>query len=861
MMKYNKYPIWCFLCICLFILASCVDDDKPDPITERQITFEMVIVDGSGQTRMTDTQEDALNTVDVLGFKKTGGLCAFAATANHVSGSTYKVILTDDYSEVMFFAFLINYPTAGVPTLSSLVGKTYTNILNTLIIPEAKMPTTSIPMFGVSKGVVINTNNLISSIPDAVRLFRMVAKIDVWNQNDLGAAGADYYHNFEMTEVRLSNRATSGYLGHDTLHIKNYTAGVPDGILYYLNAPYPWQPSTINLSTKDITYALTTATPKKAEKVEASIYTFERPEPVANEDSTYLVIKGLYKGKKGNDNGVPSEYKVYIPELDYSTNPAKPKSGGKECGSILRNHHYTIKIGKVSPAKLEYKLQVVPWTNVKDSTVFEKTYNLDANPQKIILDPIDVGNSYTEKLSFFSDYMWQYGLYHDMACTDTITNRLPDGENPWFKVIIPSGIEGSKNADGYYPVIPKDSKIGIDVYAETKNEADTVRYGYIKFTGYAKHDFKDTIYARMSVVTEIRQWNFKVEPANCYLVDNLFPKKFNIPLLQIKRAMNDDVIPNNWIANPAKLKAQVYWTDRHVFDKIDEGLFDVGSAVVHRVEYTAGATWEEKYITVTPGTGVGNAGIILYEDMNGIDGYQAKTSDVIRWSWHIWNINNIPYESKWMDRNLGAHVTKSGDLSSVGFFYQWGRKDPLPGLGAWDISEATEQTVHTAKVLFAPGASEYIKDSGPTNVQQTVSSPMTAFWDWKDKATYTSWNETTNPCPAGYKVPAATDWPTSDWQGKIGEFFVFTNNGKPNVNELNRYGEYNAACGGYYPAGGHGFDKSGENPEYRDHVVDSSKKGYYWTINPGVAFTFQTGVGTESKSKTFGAPIRCVKNK
>ncbi|MCD8262654.1 MAG: hypothetical protein LUD15_15250 [Bacteroides sp.] len=86
-------------------------------------------------------------------------------------------------------------------------------------------------------------------------------------------------------------------------------------------------------------------------------------------------------------------------------------------------------------------------------------------------------------------------------------------------------------------------------------------------------------------------------------------------------------------------------------------------------------------IVVTPGSEPGNAVIAVTDN-----------SDNIHWSWHIWvvdtNENFDPYNEstdwhnfryyQFLDRNLGALSADGENPESMGFHYQWGRKDPFP---------------------------------------------------------------------------------------------------------------------------------------------------------------------------------------
>ena len=156
---------------------------------------------------------------------------------------------------------------------------------------------------------------------------------------------------------------------------------------------------------------------------------------------------------------------------------------------------------------------------------------------------------------------------------------------------------------------------------------------------------------------------------------------------------------------------------------------------------------DQIYFRVAEGFHPGNAVIAAKNDMG-----------VIMWSWHIWvpetRITEDFYgvsRRKSMSRNLGALVDASTDgasAESAGLFYQWGRKDPFPGVGDFASGEPVMVT-----------GQEMTLYGGQMTTAKSLKNP-TAFADFDGH-----WNGATkedllystktmyDPCPPGYKVP------------------------------------------------------------------------------------------------------------
>ena len=171
-------------------------------------------------------------------------------------------------------------------------------------------------------------------------------------------------------------------------------------------------------------------------------------------------------------------------------------------------------------------------------------------------------------------------------------------------------------------------------------------------------------------------------------------------------------------------------------------------------------------------------------------------SEKILWSWHIWMpqtpITTVS-ESEFagtevMSRNLGALVDTPADeiapVESFGLLYQWGRKDPFPGIG--DVTDGT-----AAKVAGIARTVDTTKDA--VLVTDAIENPTVFYYqssgDWHtegESVAKTLWKNGTktvyDPCPNGYRLPSRDKSYTffnsdSEFSGKVGrheDLYSFT---------------------------------------------------------------------------------------
>jgi len=135
----------------------------------------------------------------------------------------------------------------------------------------------------------------------------------------------------------------------------------------------------------------------------------------------------------------------------------------------------------------------------------------------------------------------------------------------------------------------------------------------------------------------------------------------------------------------------------------------------------------------------------------------------ILWSWHIWipsshiargRLSSMTSGSI-MDRNLGALTSDKADPTHNGLLYQWGRKDPFPGLA-----------IHSSGQKLAAATASFTKEasSSQTGTQAYAAAHPTVFItnsvspkNWVVVKDNSFWSETKtlyDPCPPGYHVPS-----------------------------------------------------------------------------------------------------------
>lgn len=160
-----------------------------------------------------------------------------------------------------------------------------------------------------------------------------------------------------------------------------------------------------------------------------------------------------------------------------------------------------------------------------------------------------------------------------------------------------------------------------------------------------------------------------------------------------------------------------------------------------------------------------------------IGAYDAN--DNLIWSWHIWVTNNDPMaventitigDVTMMNQNLGADTNNEGSSDkdaiarSYGVYYQWGRKDPLPGPSDWNFSFNYDDALYDYNDYET--AMGYVESKKGGSIEWTNENPRNIVIgnpdngnDWlnngHDDALWSAESKTNyDPCPAGWRVPS-----------------------------------------------------------------------------------------------------------
>jgi len=181
-------------------------------------------------------------------------------------------------------------------------------------------------------------------------------------------------------------------------------------------------------------------------------------------------------------------------------------------------------------------------------------------------------------------------------------------------------------------------------------------------------------------------------------------------------------------------------------------------------------------VQVKMGRSRGNALIAVYDkaDPNAED---AK----VLWSWHLWctpvpkiiefTVPKTGNEYKMMDRNLGATTTTPAWWTTEGVHYQWGRKDPFPGLfnvneraisynvrsvGSSQKISTNDKPITLVQAINNPDIFIHRTWDQDTWCTRTLNSEMRYVWG-NPEGEYGNFPSSTvktiyDPCPVGYKI-------------------------------------------------------------------------------------------------------------
>lgn len=223
----------------------------------------------------------------------------------------------------------------------------------------------------------------------------------------------------------------------------------------------------------------------------------------------------------------------------------------------------------------------------------------------------------------------------------------------------------------------------------------------------------------------------------------------------------------------------------------------------------------------------------------------------ILWSWHVW----LPYYGTVeeatmgngvisMDRNLGAKTTSTSD-TSIGFLYQWGRKDPFTAVyhvGNYSTAMTTSPTGIITSELKSDATVAW-SILHPTTFVNITSGGR---WDTNNAATWAGDNKTiSDPCPAGWRVPSSEDYnglTIGDW-------------------DATNFCRTESASGMNFSGTGRRYYSANSGK----HVLESAQIGRYWTRTHGTNQATERTVNTSSAlasantNKVMGLAIRCVK--
>ena len=267
--------------------------------------------------------------------------------------------------------------------------------------------------------------------------------------------------------------------------------------------------------------------------------------------------------------------------------------------------------------------------------------------------------------------------------------------------------------------------------------------------------------------------------ANCYVISK--PGKYKIPLVY------GNAIKNG-VDNKDAYKKLDFYYNADFFNALERPITNPWIEKDTETTIDSGEViWESDNMILTDGVEIINGYIVFnvtnIPETGGNAVIGAKSGNDILWSWHLWitkeNISPVSIwnsittsettgtEYKLMPINLGWTWDDDTKVHGKGLYYQWGRKDPIPGPSAYNS---------TNNPTLAYGSFTYNGGNGGT-VPLSIKNPNRFYtqrgdyynwcdldyyynyWNSECKGNGTTWGDVSttktvyDPCPPGWKIP------------------------------------------------------------------------------------------------------------
>ena len=253
----------------------------------------------------------------------------------------------------------------------------------------------------------------------------------------------------------------------------------------------------------------------------------------------------------------------------------------------------------------------------------------------------------------------------------------------------------------------------------------------------------------------------------------------------------------------------------------------------------------------------------IFKKGNAVIAAKDSSGDIL-WSWHIWLTDELGEQIYWgdggivMDRNLGAISSELGNCGASGLLYQWGRKDPFPGMYGVNVGAVKSNGEFTSVSFSAKIGTVDYAICHPT----TFISGDSVNGDWnsrKEDGLWSSQKTIYDPCPSGWRVAGEERTGSTDniWITASGLSTEFSSTYDSENKGINFYGVFGGDGVIWYPATGFITSKGD---------LISTNSGGVWTVTPsgkGAISLYYSAKGVVNpfrlSRRSLGQAVRCIK--